>query len=126
MEPPRVLVVDDDPVTVEYYARALKVEGFDVLTALDAAGALQEAQRLRPDAAIVDLRMPSMDGLAFLRELADRCGGPIPAAIVTGDYLADDATLTEALALAPRIVFKPLWVEDLVELAKSLLKQRPQ
>jgi CheY-like chemotaxis protein len=115
--------VDDDPVTLAHYARALEVEGFAVLTALDASRALEAVQQVRPEAAIVDLRMPAMDGLAFLRALAAQGGPPIPAALVTGDYLAEDTTLSEAFALTPRIVFKPLWVEDLVALVKSLVQQ---
>jgi two-component system OmpR family response regulator len=120
--PPHLLVVDDDPLTTEHYARVLELEGFEVHTALDGTSALDEARKNRPDAVIVDLRMPSMDGLAFLRELNGlREGEPVPAAIITGDYLVDDATLREALGLTGRIVFKPVWIDDLVALAKSLV-----
>jgi hypothetical protein len=43
-------------------------------------------------------------------------------AIVTGDYLIDDAVLNEFRRLDARIVFKPLWLDDLVALAAQLVK----
>jgi DNA-binding response OmpR family regulator len=118
-----VLVVDDDAPTTAQYARILQLEGYAVRTALDAESALQHVQRARPDAILVDLRMPTMDGLGFVREVGRRVGlGVIPTAMVTGDYTVDDRTTAEIERLGVRLVLKPLWVEELVELMKALLQ----
>ena len=52
----------------------------------------------------------------------DSSGRPIPVAIVTGDYFLDDSVSSELQALGAELRFKPLWLEDLVGLARNLLK----
>ena len=101
----------------------LRLEGFDVRTALNGEMGLREASRSRPDAIILDLRMPLVDGLKFLRRLrADDEQRDVPVAIVTGDYFLDDDIATELRQLGAEVKFKPLWLEDLVGLARDLLK----
>jgi len=46
----------------------------------------------------------------------------MPVAIVTGDYFLDDSVSTELRELGAELRFKPLWLEDLVGLARNLLK----
>ena len=58
----RVLVVDDEPSIVELLSVSLKFQGFEVETASDGAGGLDKARRFRPDAVILDVMMPGMDG----------------------------------------------------------------
>jgi hypothetical protein len=69
--------------------------------------------------------MPLLDGLGFLRQLRsmpDQPDSPTPVAIVTGDYFLDDSVATELRQLGAELRFKPLWLEDLVGLARDLLK----
>ena len=69
------------------------------------------------------LRMPLVDGLGFLRRLRARDDQrTTPVAIVTGDYFLDDSVSTELRELGAELRFKPLWLEDLVGLARNLLK----
>src|SRR5436190_17909280 len=87
----RILVVDDDEGVTSTFARMLRLEGFDVRTALNGELGLLEATQSRPDAIILDLRMPLVDGLRFLRRLrADSEQCHVPVAIVTGDYFLED------------------------------------
>lgn len=71
MEPVRqsVLVVDDDDVFRGRLAKALSGRGFDVRTAKDGAAAMDLAREESPEYAVVDLRMPGMDGLEVVRQL---------------------------------------------------------
>jgi len=118
-----VLVVDDDKVVTQTFARMLRFEGYQVRTAVTAEEGLIEAEERHPDAIILDLRMPLVDGLGFLRRLrAHDDQRATPVAIVTGDYLLDDSVLTELRELGAELKFKPLWLEDLVGLARTLLK----
>ena len=118
-----VLVVDDDKGVTQTFARMLRFEGYRVRTAVTAEEGLIEAEQRRPDAIILDLRMPLVDGLGFLRRLrAHDDQRATPVAIVTGDYLLDDSVLTELRELGAELKFKPLWLEDLVGLARTLLK----
>ena len=101
----------------------LRLEGYQVRTAMNAETGLREAEASHPDAIILDLRMPLVDGLGFLRRLrAHDDQRTIPVAIVTGDYFLDDAVSTELRELGAELRFKPLWLEDLVGLARNLLK----
>jgi len=119
----RILVVDDDEGVTTTFARMLRLEGFDVRTALNGEMGLLEASKIRPDAIILDLRMPLLDGLRFLRRLrADHEQRDVRVAIVTGDYFLDDDIAAELRQLGAEVKFKPLWLDDLVGLARNLLK----
>lgn len=123
MTTPSVLVVDDDAAVVDTFARMLTLEGFTVHTARDAEHGLRQAATHRPDAILLDLRMPLVDGVGFLRQL--RAQGQCqqtPVAIVTGDYLVDDRTVDMARELGATVKFKPLWIEDILEIMRQLLE----
>ena len=64
-----ILIIDDDPTVLSTFARIVSIDGYDVHRALDAETGLQKAETYRPDAILVDLRMPIGDGLEFLRRL---------------------------------------------------------
>ena len=119
----KILIVDDDEGVTQTFARMLRLEGYQVRTAVSAETGLREAENSRPDAIILDLRMPLVDGLGFLRRLrAHDDQRLVPVAIVTGDYFLDDSVSTELRELGAELRFKPLWLEDLVGLARNLLK----
>jgi DNA-binding response OmpR family regulator len=66
--------------------------------------------------------MPLVDGLGFLRRLrAVEEQRLTPVAIVTGDYFLEDDISNELRQLGAELRFKPMWLEDLVGLARNLL-----
>ena len=118
-----ILIIDDDPSVTETFERMLRLEGYHVVTALSADVGLSQAERCKPQAIILDLRMPLVDGLQFLRMLRAKDSlQKMPVAIVTGDYFLDDAVSRELRGLGAEVRFKPLWLEDLLALARNLLK----
>ena len=117
-----ILIVDDDRSVADTFARMLTLEGFEVATALSADAGLELAQQSRPDAIILDMRMPIKNGLQFLRLVrAEPALATVPVAIVTGDYFLSEPTQHELQSLGATIRFKPLWLEDLIALAKTLV-----
>jgi DNA-binding response OmpR family regulator len=121
----KILIVDDDEGVTQTFARMLRLEGYQVRTAGSAETGLQEAADSQPDAIILDLRMPLVDGLGFLRRLRALDAQRLtPVAIVTGDYFLDDSVSAELRDLGAELRFKPLWLEDLVGLARNLLQSR--
>jgi DNA-binding response OmpR family regulator len=117
-----ILIIEHDEPTTATYARMLQIEGYQVRTAPTAEEGLREIELSRPDAIIVDFRMPGMDGLEFLRRLRARDDSrSTPVAIVTGDYFLDDTIPAQLSDLGAEVRFKPLWLDDLVALVHSLL-----
>jgi len=118
----RVLIIDDDAATTQTFAVILRLEGYQVRTAITANDGLREVSEFNPDAIIVDLRMPLINGFGFLYRLRKQyVGNNTPVAIVTGDVSLDDDALDELRELGADICFKPLWTDDLVGLADKLL-----
>jgi two-component system chemotaxis response regulator CheY len=122
-----VLIVDDDAEVTNTFSKMLRLSGYQVRAAGDPERGLQETLTGSVDAIILDLRMPLFDGVDFLRRLrSDPARRGLPVAIVTGDYLIDEHVMSEILALDARVVFKPLWLDDLVGLAESLVEAHRQ
>jgi len=118
----RVLIIDDDVSVTDAFSRTLRLEGFEVWAALSGREGLSLARRHAPQAILLDLRTPLVSNLDLLRAIRGIPGlDATPAAIVTGDYHLDDARLSEASALGADLRFKPLWLDELVELARTLL-----
>src|SRR6185369_4581210 len=77
-----VLIVDDEEAVCWALDRALRREGHEVAVAASAEQALAQVGRRRPDAILLDIRLPGMDGLTALGLLRDRLPG-VPVIVVT-------------------------------------------
>ncbi len=107
---PRILIVDDDESVLQTLAKALTLEGFDVRTAASPLVGLEEVDTEPPDAILLDLRMPFVNGFGFLYRLRARVAHRhTPVAIITGDSCIDDPAMTELHDLEAEIFFKPIW-----------------
>jgi DNA-binding response OmpR family regulator len=119
---PRVLIVDDDKSVTNLFSRMLRLEGYEVWAAHTADDGLNLARIHRPHAIILDLRMPLTSGLQLLRSMRAISGlAQTPVAIVTGDYYLAEAQSEEIRALGAELRYKPLWLDELVTLARDLL-----
>ena len=117
-----ILIVDDDRSVADTFARILKLEGFNVATAMSAEAGLELADNVVPDAIILDMRMPITNGLQFLRLIRSKPHlVEVPVAIVTGDYFLADAIQNELRSLGASIRFKPMYLEDLLTLARTMV-----
>jgi CheY-like chemotaxis protein len=104
-----VLVVEDDAELRESLCEFLRDEGFDTASAEDGAEALAKAHIARPDAIVLDLLMPVMDGLQLMEALSDEADlANIPIFVVSGR--AQDAPRGERVS----IFSKPVDVEALL------------
>lgn len=121
-QPGTILIVDDDHSVVDTFSRLLKLEGYQVATALDPAVGLELAEHSTPNAIILDMRMPLISGIQFLRQVRSR---PqlvhVPVAIVTGDCFLPEELENELMALGATLKYKPMWAEDLAALARTLV-----
>ena len=91
----RVLAIDDDEDALSLLRVVLETAGADVTTLSSAAAGLEQIETIRPDAVIVDLGMPGMDGFEFitrLRVASDPQIRDVPAAALTAFARSDDRT----------------------------------
>ena len=117
-----ILIVDDVKSVTDTFARILKLEGFEVATAVSAKDGLELADNIRPDGILLDLRMPITNGVQFLRQVRMRPHlVEVPVAIITGDYFLSEPIQAELETLRATVKFKPMWLEDLVALARTLV-----
>ena len=119
--PLRVLVVDDETSLAELVSMALRFEGWAVRCAADGGTAVREAKQFRPDAVVLDIMLPDLDGLAVLRRI--RLDQPeVPVLFLTAKDAVEDriAGLTVG---GDDYVTKPFSVEELVLRVRSLLRR---
>ena len=113
-----VLVVDDDPNVRELVKAVLERSDFVVLTADDGRAALQLAERRRPDAVVLDLNMPDVDGAEVLKQLRQRWGA-IPVVVLTG--FSNREMMHRALEAGPfTLLAKPCDPKELLAAVRRL------
>jgi two-component system chemotaxis response regulator CheY len=124
-ERPRILIVDDGSLIRLYYRETLEAAGFDVAEALNGIEALEKLLSGRFDLAIVDINMPKMDGMSFLRALRGRHGeaGSLPALVISSEAADRDVAAARA-AGANFYLVKPVSAEVLA-LHAAVLTGRP-
>ncbi|GAB2715936.1 response regulator transcription factor [Nocardia thraciensis] len=117
----RVLVVDDEPMIVELLSVSLRYQGFEVAVAANGAEGLDRARTFRPDALIIDVMMPGMDGFGLLRRLrADGIDAPV-LFLTARDEVEDKVT---GLTLgADDYVTKPFSLEEVVARLRVILRR---
>jgi two-component system response regulator MprA len=115
-----ILVVDDDPHILSVVSRGLHFEGYDVQTAADGPEALRIARENPPNAVVLDVMLPGMDGLDVCRRL--RRGTNVPILMLT----ARDAVPDRIAGLdsgADDYLVKPFDFDELLARIRALLRR---
>jgi DNA-binding NtrC family response regulator len=119
----RILVVEDDPTTLEAWCGMIRTWGFAVAGAIDGEDALDQLRSYDPQVLISDLKMPRRDGLELLKELR-RLSINIPTLIISGEGDIPDAVAAIKLG-ALDYVRKPIDPPHLHALLNALTKEKP-
>ena len=122
MPKPRVLVVEDDNDIADVLRRSLRMEGYDVRVAGDGVGALDEAVVFEPDAVILDLGLPRLDGVEVAKRL--RGEGDVPILILTARDGVEER-VTGLDAGADDYLVKPFERAELLARLRAMLRRRP-
>ncbi|MBA3287627.1 MAG: response regulator transcription factor [Acidimicrobiia bacterium] len=117
----RILVVEDDPVVGSMVARHLAHAGFTPEIVSDGVTALAKAMRSRPDLVVLDLSLPSMDGMEVLRHLRHELDPPVIALTARA---ADADRIAGLRAGADDYITKPFHPVELVERVRAVLRRR--
>lgn len=115
----RILLVDDDELLGELLEMTLSIEGYDVVVCTNGADGIERLQHDRYDLVVLDLMMPFMDGLQFMRFLQGIIDPPpvvVLSAAGRGD-LARDAIAAGAKA----VVAKPVETDELLGTIQRVL-----
>jgi two-component system OmpR family response regulator len=119
--PARVMVVDDESTLTELLSMALRYEGWDVKGVGDGQAAVALARTFEPDAVVLDIMLPDMDGLAVLRQL--RVYVPnVPVLFLTAKDAVEDR-IAGLTAGGDDYVTKPFSLEELVARLRALLRR---
>jgi DNA-binding response OmpR family regulator len=119
---PRVLIVEDDADIAGVLRRSLDKEGYEVRVAADGEAALEQSGVFEPDAVVLDLGLPKLDGVEVCRRLRE--DGDVPILVLT----ARDALESRVAGLdagADDYVVKPFEREELLARLRALLRRRP-
>lgn len=120
----QILVVDDDQAVRDSLARSLSYSGYEVVTATDGLEALAKLSAIRPDAVIMDVMMPRLDGLETTRMLR-ATGNDVPILVLTARDAVNDRV--DGLdAGGDDYMAKPFALDELLARLRALTRrQRP-
>jgi two-component system OmpR family response regulator len=120
-QPVRVLVVDDESTLAELMSMALRMEKWDVRTALDGQTAVRTAREFRPDVVVLDVMLPDFDGFEVLRRM--RADFPVlPVLFLTAKDAVEDR-IAGLTAGGDDYVTKPFSLEEVVLRLRALLRR---
>ena len=118
-----VLIVDDQPELLRLFARGLEAAGYRVNTAESVDAAMLFVESDPPDAVLVDLKMPYVNGMGMLYRLR-KTHPRLPVAIVTGMRDLDKETLGEIAMLDAAIHYKPMSIVQIRQVVDELLAKQ--
>ena len=117
----RILVVDDDRAVRESLRRSLSFNGYSVELAVDGIDALEKVANARPDALVLDVMMPRLDGLEVCRRLRST-GDDLPILVLTArDSVSERVSGLDAGA--DDYLPKPFALEELLARLRALLRR---
>lgn len=117
---PKVLVVDDEPNLLHSVTYTLRKEGYQVVTAVDGVEALTRARAESPDAVVLDVMLPHLDGFEVCRRL--RAESTVPILMLT----AKDSEIDRVVGLeigADDYLTKPFSMRELTARVKAMLRR---
>jgi DNA-binding response OmpR family regulator len=120
-----VLVVDDEDLTRQMLSMLLKLDGHDCMEAEDGIEALEKALKYSPDAIILDVMMPNMDGITVCKRLrANPATANVPIIMLSGrSHVGAEGEGLEAGANA--YLRKPMDPKEMLKLLKNLMERDP-
>jgi DNA-binding response OmpR family regulator len=118
---PKVLLVDDEKSILMMLEVNFRAAGFDVVTATSGAGALEVAVAARPDAVVLDLGLPDLDGWEVVKRLRELDGVASTPIVVLSGTDRNDALVRGYASTVEAYVTKPVEPDELVQTVRRVL-----
>jgi DNA-binding response OmpR family regulator len=115
-----ILVIDDDPPTVDFIAEALTDEGYTVRTGLTAADARAAITKQRPDLVLLDLYLPDTTGDMLVQDLKDDGLAHVPIIMITADAQIAHNLSIDGLTY---YLLKPFDLDELLECVAKYIRR---
>lgn len=119
-----VLIVDDSLPTTRALAELLMRDGFEVAAYTNGADALKYLEVGKPAAAVVDIHLPDISGLALSQHIRDTHGPDLPIIIISGDASMHNIN-SLSVAGATYFYSKPLKASELIARLRELTARQP-
>lgn len=117
----KIMVVDDEPDTVDLVKLVLETEGFEVIPAYSGMECLEKMEVEKPDAVLLDIMMPGMDGWEVFHKIKDKYND-MPVAMLTVRDKDIDKMMGIHVLKASDYIIKPFGRQELVDRVKNILK----
>ena len=117
-----ILIVDDDPDILESMELAMRAEGATTAVAEDGTEAVQESERVNPDAVILDMMLPKRSGFLVLEELTKTDSPPV-VTMVTANEGKRHMAYAQSLGVS-EYLYKPVSLDRLINRVSTLLEER--
>lgn len=123
----KVLLVEDDEFIIRLYTRALTLEGFEVQGADNGLSALEQLPTFRPDIILLDIMMPTMNGMEFLKKVSSGETG-VTAPIIVLTNMSESSVSNAAVEAGAKLVLIKSQTEpdNVVQAINSVLAQQSQ
>lgn len=118
---PRIVVAEDEPAISDFLCQLLTLEGYDVLPVRDGARALETITSGTPDLVVLDLMMPSMDGISVLKALRENSRTASVPVVITTAKSDDETTWAGWTSGCDYYLTKPFEPDDLIAAVSRLL-----
>ena len=123
---PTILIIDDDVMLSGMLANALKDAGYSVLEAADGQAGLQIAMNEHPSLAIIDYKLPDIDGLELIKTIrADEWGKVVPLILSTNVYEVEVMNAVMQLGVQDYILKADVDLQEIIRLVGSYVPAGP-
>ena len=121
----KILIIDDDKVFTKILGSVLVAEHFSVVEALNGNDGLSVFEKGKPDLVVLDMKMPGLDGIGFLKQLREKNGNRTPVPVIIVSNLATIEKVSEGIGLGIKgyISKSEETTESIVEDIKRILAE---
>ena len=95
----KILIVDDDQVFSKVLGDALALEDFTIVKSINGSDGLLTFEKEKPDLVLLDMKMPGLDGIGFLKKLREKNNDETPIPVLIASNLSDIEKVSEGISL---------------------------